>query len=76
MKIFISYCDHDGLSFASDAADVLEEHGNKAWYFDRDKSTGMLRVLDIADHVRYWCDKVLYLCTNGSISSVGQLKKL
>ena len=76
MKVFISYCDDDGLSFASSAAAVLEEHGHKAWYFDRDKSTGMLRAVDITNQIRYWCDKVLYLCTNGSSSSEGQWKEI
>lgn len=76
MKIFISYCNDDGLTFASDAADVLEQHGNRAWYFDRDKSTGMLRAVDITNHIRYWCDKILYICTNGSISSDGQWKEI
>jgi len=76
MKVFISYCDCDGLRFAANAAAVLEERGHKAWYFDRDKSTGMLRAVDITNHIRYWCDKVLYLCTNGSTSSHGQWKEI
>lgn len=76
MKVFISYCDDDGLRFAASVAAVLEEHGHEAWYFDRDKSTGMLRAVDITNQIRYWCDKVLYLCTNSSISSEGQWKEI
>lgn len=75
-KVFISYCDNDGLKFASIAADVLEANGHEAWYFDRDKSPGILRIVDITKHIREWCDKVLYICTNGSISSNGQWKEI
>jgi len=76
MKVFISYCDDDGQTFAADAATILEGHGHKAWYFARDKSTGMLRAVDITNQIRYWCDKVLYLCTGGSVSSGGQWKEI
>lgn len=76
MNVFISYCDDDGLGFAADAAVILEQHGHTAWYFDRDKSTGILRTVDITNQIRRWCDKVLYLCTNGSNSSEGQWKEI
>jgi len=76
MKVFISYCDDDGKKLAADAAIVLEERGHEAWYFDRDKSIGIIRAFDISDQIRIWCDKVLYLCTNGSISSTGQDKEI
>jgi hypothetical protein len=76
MKIFISYCDNGGLALASAAAIILEQHRNKAWYFDRDKSIGMLRPIDISNHIRDWCDKVLFLCTDGTITSVGQEKEI
>ena len=76
MNVFISYCNDDGLGFAADAANILEEHGHKAWYFDRNKSTGLLRAVDITNQIRYWCDQLLYLCTVGSISCDGQWKEI
>lgn len=76
MRVFISYCDNDGLALASVAAHILEAHKHETWYFDRDKSVGMARGEDIANHIRYWCDQVLFLCTHGSMSSSGQRKEL
>ena len=72
MKFFISYCDSDVLQIASDAASILEANGHQAWYFDRDKTPGLMLIQDITIHIRYWCDKILFLCTSGSVSSDGQ----
>lgn len=74
-KVFISYADDDGKELASSAATVLENRGHRAWYFDRDKSTGMLRAVDITNQIRIWCDKVLYICTS-SMPSEGQWKEI
>ena len=76
MKFFISYCDNGGLQFAADAAFILENNGHQAWYFDRDKTSGILRIVDITEHIRNWCNKVLYICTNRSIHSDGQSKEI
>ncbi len=76
MKIFISYCDNDGLRFASSAANTLEANGHQAWYFDRNKTPGIQRIDDITNHIRYWCNKILFLCTNGSEPSIGQRKEI
>lgn len=76
MKFFISYCDNDGLRLASSTANILEEYGHQAWYFDRNKTLGVMRIFDITYHIRYWCNKVLFLCTAGSESSVGQEKEI
>ena len=76
MKFFISYCDNDGLRFASSAAITLEANGHQAWYFDRNKTPGIQRIEDITNHIRYWCNKILFLCTDGSALSVGQKKEI
>lgn len=76
MKFFISYCDKDGLRFASDTAIILEANRYQAWYFDRNKTPGILRIVDISNHIRCWCDKLIYICTAGSINSTGQLKEI
>jgi hypothetical protein len=76
MKFFISYCDNDGLRFASSAANTLEANTHQAWYFGRNKTPGILRIDDISNQIRYWCDKILYLCTAGSVSSGGQRKEI
>lgn len=76
MRFFISYYDNDGLKFASSAANTLEANGHQAWYFDRNKTPGIIRIVDITNHIRYWCNKVLFLCTDGSESSVGQEKEI
>lgn len=76
MKVFVSYCDDGGLRFASIAANTLEANGHQAWYFDRNKTPGILRIDDIANHIRYWCNKILFLCTDGSVSSRGQQKEI
>lgn len=76
MKFFISYCNNDGLMYAFNAASILEANLHIAWYFDRDKSTGILRAVDITNHIRYWCDKILFLCTDKSIHSDGQWKEI
>lgn len=76
MKFFISYCDNDGLIFASSATITLEANGHQAWYFDRNKTLGILRIVDITNHIRYWCNKILFLCTDGSALSVGQEKEI
>ena len=44
MKFFISYCDSDVLQIASDAASILEANGHQAWYFDRDKTPGLMLI--------------------------------
>lgn len=76
MRFFISYCDNDGLKLASSAAKILEESGSQTWYFDRDKTTGMWRIVDITEHIRSWCNKIIYICTTGSIYSEGQWKEI
>lgn len=76
MKIFISYCDTDGSAFASIAAVALEENGHKAWYYDRDRTLGVMIHNDITYHIRHWCNKILYICTDGSITSGGQDKEI
>lgn len=76
MKFFISYCDKGGLTFASNTAIILEANGPKAWYFDRDKTPGMQLIDDITNHIRDWCNKIIYICTNGSFNSDGQKKEM
>ena len=76
MKFFISYCDNDGLTFASSAAKILEANGSQAWYFERDKTLGMLRIVDITNHIRGWCNKIIYICIERSIYSEGQWKEI
>lgn len=76
MKFFISYCASDGLNFAANAAVALETNGHRAWYFARDKTPGITRIEEISTKIRSWCNIVLYLCTDGSISSDGQSKEI
>ena len=76
MKFFISYCDNDGLQFASNAASVLEANGHKAWYFNRNKTPGIQLIDDITQQIRHWCNKILYICTDGSFSSGGQRREI
>ena len=76
MKVFISYCDDDGLDYARQSAVILESHRNQAWYFDRNKTPGVPRIYDITKHIRHWSDIVLLLCTNGSLYSIGQWKEI
>jgi len=76
MKFFISYCDNDGLTYARDTALVLEDFGQTAWYFDRDKTPGVPRVYEITEHIRGWCDIIIYICTVGSKGSMGQWKEI
>ena len=36
----------------------------------------MLRIVDITNHIRNWCNKVIYICTDRSINSEGQWKEI
>lgn len=76
MKFFISYSDNDGLSFASCAANALEQRGYQVWYYDRDRTLGVMIHNDITYRIRHWCNKILYFCTDSSISSVGQDREI
>jgi len=76
MKFFISYCDKDGLTFASSAAEILETNGSEAWYFDRNNTPGLGVIEDVTKHIRKWCNKIIFICTNGSINSDGQKKEI
>ena len=76
MKIFISYCDEDGLEYAKQTALILENCGHIAWYFDRNKTPGVPRIYDITKHIRSWCDIIFYLCTHGSLRSRGQWEEI
>ena len=76
MKSFISYCDNDGLAYARDTAQTLEDRGYTAWYFDRNKTPGVQRIYDITKHIRGWCDIIIYICTTGSNGSIGQWKEI
>jgi hypothetical protein len=42
MKFIISYSNNDRLQFASEAANILEAGGHQAWYFERNKTPGVL----------------------------------
>ena len=75
MRVFISYCDNDGLQLAQTAAALLEKYGHKVWYYDRNKTPGIPRVFDIACSMES-CRVIMMLWTEGSISSRGQEKEI
>jgi hypothetical protein len=74
MKVFISYCQHNGgLSLAYKASSIIENVGrNRCWFYDRDKTPGADRYKEIRYRITEWCEFVLFLCTNGSANSLGQ----
>ena len=74
MKIFISYCEHNGgKELAKNIASIYEiEKRNKCWYFDRNKTPGLNLTHDIDDVVLEWCNCVVLLCTQGTCGSEGQ----
>ncbi len=77
MKTFISYCENNGgLDLAKKASVILKRYRHKSWYFERDKTPGALRIVDICHHVTEWCDVLLYICTSGSMNSDGQIKEV
>jgi hypothetical protein len=75
MRVFISYCDSDGLEIAERAAALLERHRHKAWYYSRDKTPGVIRMRDIASNMGS-CKVVMMLWTAGSKGSRGQEKEI
>jgi len=76
MRVFISYCNTDGLTYAAKSASILENHGCETWYFDRDKTPGVQRIDDITYHIRHWCELIIFLCSQGSINSRGQKEEI
>lgn len=75
MRVFISYCDSDGLELAERAAALLEQYRHKAWCYNRDKTLGARRMSDIASNMES-CKVVMMLWTAGSNGSLGQEKEI
>ena len=75
MRVFISYCDNDGLQLAQKAAVLLEKYGHEVWYYDRNKTPGIPRVSDITRNIEA-CRVIMMLWTEGSNSSRGQEKEI
>lgn len=75
MRVFISYCDNDGLQLTQKAATLLEKYGHEVWYYDRNKTLGIPRLFDITRAIKA-CKVVMMLWTEGSNSSRGQEKEI
>ena len=76
MRVFISYCTHDGLDKAQLAASILAQEGHEPWVWEHNKTPGVFPWEEITDYIGCEADAVLYLCTNGSMKSWGQRKEV
>lgn len=74
MKVFISYCQNNGgLDLAYKVCETIENTGrNQCQLYDRDKTPGADKYEEIKYRITGWCEVVIFLCTAGSVSSVGQ----
>ena len=74
MKVFISYCQQNGgLDLAGQASGIIEANRrNHCWYYDRNKTPGADKYDEIKSQITGWCDCVVFICTTGSSTSLGQ----